>query len=70
MAVDLEEVFWFLPDSTCFGCLDHWQKEPYLQAAFAEVGMENGKSMGQMAQLYFRQFHDGEHPDRRGVETT
>ena len=67
---DHADTFWFLPDATCFPCLDHWQSEPYLVAAFAEVGMENGKTMAQMAELYYRQFHDGGHPDRHGVETT
>jgi hypothetical protein len=65
LSEQVEETFWFLPDPGCFACIEHWRDEPMLVAAFASVGIEHAMSTGQMAEQYFRQYHEAKHADPR-----
>ena len=51
----------YLPDFRCGKCLEHWHSEPHLVHAFASVGIEHGKSTGEMAADYFASFHARKH---------
>jgi hypothetical protein len=49
---------WYLD---CDKCRAHADSEPFLLEAFASVGIEHGKSSGQMAEEYFVHFHRNGH---------
>lgn len=49
-----------VPDH-CAQCLEHFRSTPFLVEAFASVGIEHGKSSGQMAKEYFAVFHRNAH---------
>jgi len=52
-----------LPDwyVNCDKCREYADSEPMLLHAFASVGIEHGKSSGQMAEEYFAEFHRSGH---------
>jgi hypothetical protein len=56
-----DEFFWFLPNPSCGKCAMHYFDQPFLVEAFASVGIEHGKSSGQMAEEYFTHFHKQKH---------
>lgn len=45
----------------CAKCLQHFCANPFLVEAFASVGIEHGKSSGQMAQEFYAFFHKNKH---------
>lgn len=47
----------------CPGCMQHYLDQPMLFGAAASVGIEHGKSTGQMLREYFAAFHARGHRD-------
>lgn len=47
----------------CQKCLAHFAANPFIVEAFASVGIEHGKSSGQMAQEFYATFHKNKHRD-------
>jgi hypothetical protein len=52
----------------CAKCLQHFYDNPFIVEALASVGIEHGKSSGQMAREFYEVFHQNKHqppPDRK-----
>lgn len=59
----------------CSRCLSHFLSTPMIVEAFASVGIEHGKSSGQMAQEFYAQYHANKHGElpkkaRKGDDRT
>jgi hypothetical protein len=49
----------------CAKCLEHFQDNPSMVGALASVGIEHGKSSGQMAKEFYATFHKKKHKEPR-----
>lgn len=50
-----------LVPKNCGKCLAHFFANPHIVGAFASVGIEYGKSSGQMAKEFYATFHKNKH---------
>lgn len=53
-----------LVPNQCGKCLQHFDQNPYIVAAFASVGIEHGKSTHQMMQEFYATFHENKHREQ------
>jgi hypothetical protein len=51
------------PPSTCARCLDHYFDTPFLAEACASVGIEHGRTTGDMLTRYLAQYHQRGHKE-------
>lgn len=58
MKQDVTEPLW----ESCADCMQHYYETPFLVESFNSVGIEHGKSAYQMAESYFKLFHEKKHP--------